>query len=46
LLVAAVGTSTIAEIEECNRYLQATEVVRFVLNKVPESALTKGYSYY
>jgi Mrp family chromosome partitioning ATPase len=43
LLVAAVGTSTIAEIEECNRHLQATDVVRFVLNKVPESATNYGY---
>ena len=44
LLVAAVGTSTVSEIEECNKYLQATDVVRFVLNKVPES--TTRYSYY
>jgi len=43
LLVAAVGTSTVAEIEECNRHLQATDVVRFVLNKVPESATNYGY---
>jgi Mrp family chromosome partitioning ATPase len=46
LLVAAVGTSTVGEIEECNKYLQATEVVRFVLNKAPESAPTARYSYY
>ena len=48
LLVAAVGTSTVGEIEECNKYLQATEVVRFVLNKVPSSAPGAGhnYSYY
>ena len=44
LLVAAVGTSKISEIEECNKYLQGTDVVRFVLNKVPESATT--YAYY
>lgn len=44
LLVAAVGTSTISQIQECNKHLQATEVVRFVLNKVPES--TTRYSYY
>ena len=46
LLVAAVGASTIGEIEECNKYLQATEVVRFVLNKVPASAPTARYTYY
>jgi len=44
LLVAAVGTSKVAEIEECNKYLQTTDVVRFVLNKVPESTTT--YAYY
>lgn len=37
LLVAAVGTTTIPEIEECGRYLQATNLVRVVVNKVPES---------
>jgi protein-tyrosine kinase len=45
LLVAAIGTSTIGEIEECNKYLQATEVVRFVLNKVPPQSAAR-YTYY
>ncbi len=44
LLVAAVGTSTVSEIEECNKYLQGTDVIRFVLNKVPEAATR--YAYY
>jgi protein-tyrosine kinase len=44
LLVAAVGTTKVSEINECNRYLEGTEVVRFVLNKVPES--TTPYVYY
>ena len=44
LLVAAVGTSTIAQIEECNKHLQSTDVVRLVLNKVPEKNL-KNYYY-
>jgi protein-tyrosine kinase len=44
LLVAAVGTSTVSEIEECNKHLQATDLVRLVLNKAPES--TTRYSYY
>jgi len=35
LLVAAVGKSTVAEIEECNRHLPSASVVRLVLNKVP-----------
>ena len=42
LLVAAVGTSTTAEIEECNRHLQSADVVRLVLNKVPQAS-TKYY---
>jgi Mrp family chromosome partitioning ATPase len=44
LLVAAVGTSKVSEINECNKYLEGTDVVRFVLNKVPESTTT--YAYY
>jgi protein-tyrosine kinase len=44
LLVGAVGTSTVSEIEECNKYLQGTNVIRFVLNKAPES--TTRYAYY
>jgi Mrp family chromosome partitioning ATPase len=35
LLVAAVGTTTLAEIDECNSHLHSTDVVRLVLNKVP-----------
>lgn len=37
LLVAAVGTTTIPEIEESGRHLQATNLVRVVVNKVPET---------
>lgn len=37
LLVAAVGTTTVPEIDECGRHLQATNLVRVVVNKVPES---------
>jgi hypothetical protein len=44
LLVAAVGVSTVAEIEECGRHLQSSEVVRVVLNKVPEAHT--NYNYY
>lgn len=44
LFVAAVGTSKVSEIEECNKYLRATDVVRFVLNKAPESR--RAYAYY
>ncbi len=44
LLVTAVGTTTVAQIKECNKHLQSTEVVRIVLNKVPEA--TVQYYYY
>jgi Mrp family chromosome partitioning ATPase len=36
LLVAAIGKSTVSEIEECNNHLQSAEVIRIVLNKVPD----------
>ena len=44
LLVAAMGVTKISEIKECNKYLKSTEIIRFVLNKVPESAVP--YVYY
>jgi protein-tyrosine kinase len=44
LLVAAVGTTKISEIKECNKHLEGTNVVRFVLNKVTESS--GSYAYY
>jgi len=44
LLVAAVGSSTVAQIRECNSHLQSTEVVRIVVNKVPEAS-THYYKY-
>jgi Mrp family chromosome partitioning ATPase len=43
LLVAAVGSTTVPEIEECGRHLQSTNLVRVVVNKVPESR--KNYYY-
>jgi protein-tyrosine kinase len=45
LLVAAVGRSKVSEIEECNKHLRSTEVVRLVLNKVPKLN-AEYYSYY
>lgn len=44
LLVAAVGTSKVAEVEECRRHLQSAEVVRVVLNKVSDAST--NYYYY
>jgi len=43
LLTAAVGISTVSEIEQCNRHLQSTELVRVVLNKTAE--INSGYYY-
>jgi len=43
LLVAAIGTSTLPEIQECRKYLQTAEMVRLVLNKSRE---TKSSGYY
>jgi protein-tyrosine kinase len=45
LLVAAVGRTTTAEMEECNRHLRSADVVRIVLNKVPELN-AQYYGYY
>jgi protein-tyrosine kinase len=44
LLVAAIGISTVSEIQDCSKYLQAAEVVRFVLNKTRE-AKSDDYNY-
>jgi MinD-like ATPase involved in chromosome partitioning or flagellar assembly len=44
LLVTAVGTTTVAQIKECNKHLQSAEVVRIVVNKVPETST--NYHYY
>jgi protein-tyrosine kinase len=46
LLVAAVGTSTVSDIEHCKRHLQSSNIVRVVLNKVRESNRPYyGYGY-
>ena len=44
LLVAAVGTTTVSQIKECNKHLQSAEVVRIALNKVHETS--DNYYYY
>jgi protein-tyrosine kinase len=43
LLVAAVGTTTVSQIKECNKHLQSAEVVRIVLNKVLETSADHYY---
>lgn len=37
LLVAAVGVSTVSEVEECNRHLQSSHLLRLVVNKATEA---------
>jgi protein-tyrosine kinase len=45
LLVAGVGNTTVADINECQKHLKSTPVVRIVVNKVTE--INEGYySYY
>jgi protein-tyrosine kinase len=46
LLVVGVGVSKTSEIEECNKYLEAAEVVRIVLNKAPLHQTPYGYKGY
>jgi protein-tyrosine kinase len=43
LLVAAVGSSTISDIRECNKYLHSTEILQIVLNKAAEQRTYYGY---
>jgi Mrp family chromosome partitioning ATPase len=45
LFVAAVGVTTMTEIKECNKHLQATTVLRVVLNKVTETGPTSPAYY-
>jgi len=44
LLVAAVGLSKVSEVEECNKHLQSSHIVRFVVNKAADEH--SGYYYY
>jgi len=37
LMVAAAGTTTTVELQECAKYLHSTPLVRIALNKVPDS---------
>jgi len=44
LLVVAAGMTKVSEIEECNKHLRSSQLLRIVLNKVPQEA-TQYYSY-
>jgi protein-tyrosine kinase len=45
LLVAGVGSTSVADIKECQKHLQRTPVVRVVVNKATETA-NSYYGYY
>jgi len=45
LFVAAIGSTTVAEIKECTKHLESTSIVRFVLNKSTDMT-TSYYSRY
>jgi len=45
LLVSGAGTTSIADLKECNKHLQAANVLRIVLNKVSAGA-APYYGYY
>lgn len=45
LLIGGAGMSTVSEIAECNKHLQGTRVLNFVLNKASTSA-APSYGYY
>lgn len=44
LFVVGMGVSKISEVQECTKYLEGTDVVRIVLNKVPESKSAYVYN--
>jgi protein-tyrosine kinase len=45
LLVAGVGTTSVADIKECQKHLQGSNVIRVVVNKVTDAA-DDYYGYY
>ena len=46
LLIAAIGSSSVSDIKECQKHLQRTPVVRVVVNKVTEATDSFYYGYY
>jgi protein-tyrosine kinase len=43
LLVAAVGISKVSEVEECNRHLQSSHLIRLVVNKATDASSNYYY---
>jgi protein-tyrosine kinase len=46
LFVVGIGTTKVAEIKECNKHLDATPIVRVVVNKATDAASTYYYGDY
>jgi protein-tyrosine kinase len=46
LFVTAAGTSTVAEVKECNKHLETIPIVRIVMNKASDSTAAAYYSRY
>ena len=46
LFVVAIGATKVAEIKECNKHLDATPIVRVVVNKATDAASTYHYGDY
>ena len=46
LLVAAAGSTSVADIKECNKHLNGTPVVKVIVNKVTEPETSAQYDYY
>jgi protein-tyrosine kinase len=46
LLVAAAGSTSVAEIKECNKHLNGTPVIKVVVNKITEPEPSIQYDYY
>jgi protein-tyrosine kinase len=46
LLVAAAGSTSVADIKECNKHLNATPIVKVVVNKISEPERTNQYYAY
>ncbi|MBI5263408.1 MAG: CpsD/CapB family tyrosine-protein kinase [Bradyrhizobium sp.] len=46
LLIAGVGSTSVADLKECQKHLQGTPVARVVVNKVTETTDSYCYGYY
>ena len=45
LFVAAIGSTTVGDVKECNKYLDASSIVQVVVNKSPDTPHAYYYGY-